>query len=242
MVQLTLSGLAVEEKPSLRCNRTAKRRAASAAEPQKRTRLCDDAAAAGMPAEDGASSPADGSEEPLSVQSTAAGDHSTATSEVAASPASMHSEIPPGQPTREGCSDTLIEDTLKGIEAFNASYQEEQTNPPRTPAEETVHREDSKLEAAFAKSIEDGTFDRGAVGQRFQKAHKAGTTKHKKYNEDRSMAGKQAFRLAWAATELSQIRESKEHKRSWQTVSEEWGEYVPFAILVEVGTTTRSAP
>ena len=100
--------------------------------------------------------------------------------------------------------------------------------------ENGVVGEKDAYEQALENIQELGDLDiRGPVGQRFQRAHKTGTAAHKEYNADRSFAAKQAFRVAWAKSQLTQIRESRKHVRSWEKVSRECGEFVCFAKLVE---------
>lgn len=78
-----------------------------------------------------------------------------------------------------------------------------------------------------------GHFDiRGPLGQKFGKAHKAGTPGGALYTMRKNNKEKAEFRQAWAEQEFDTIVQKKIHIKSYQVVKASMGTYKPFAILV----------
>jgi hypothetical protein len=93
-----------------------------------------------------------------------------------------------------------------------------------------------KADASYAelldKAIKTGDFDcRGALGQRFTKAQKPGSSEHVHFKKQRTFAEKAKFRADWAKKELTKLQEKKVHTRTWEEVDKNLGTYLPVQVI-----------
>ena len=100
--------------------------------------------------------------------------------------------------------------------------------------EDEFDEKDQPFAAQLREAIDKQNFDvRGPLGQKFSKLHKVGTQLHADMRAQKTAEDKRNFRVAWAAAQLSKLKQKKTYLRSYQEIDIQKGQYMPFTKVVQ---------